>query len=235
MSVETKTITPDHINRVGRVLEFYVPHYRKNFHNTPYKSRTSIIRKAYPYIQSLPQGGWVLDVGAGRQLVERDLMRKYGDINCRMVTLDLPISPAEDLLVKDSNTVDHIFADGLYLPFRDETFSFLICNMAFECMSEEVIGEMRRVLKPQSHALVNFWDKDNLPENLDELVQDKKIRGRSRRLVNFRKFLRDNNMLVSSSDEVVNLFTSYGFVVKTLQQAHDNYNVWWEVDVARGG
>jgi SAM-dependent methyltransferase len=83
--------------------------------------------------------GAVLDIGCGEQPY-RTLVRQYTD---RYTAVEHPLSPAAPAVVD-------AFADIYTLPFKDSSFSTILCSAVLEHLAEPetALREMYRVLKP---------------------------------------------------------------------------------------
>lgn len=63
------------------------------------------------------------------------------------------------------------------MPFKDETFDFLLCRAAFKNFSQPVraLQEMYRVLKPGGRALIIDLRKDAPPASVSQAIDDMRL------------------------------------------------------------
>jgi len=133
-------------NRKNNILE--------NREDSPDESRGSLLRRVYPFISSLPKESFVLDLGAGRQIFEREYEETYGNKpTCQIFTLDIASIQSDRLLAEG---YPHVQATGRSLPLRDEQFDAVISNMAFDFMLPEALPELRRVAKSGASVFLNL-------------------------------------------------------------------------------
>ena len=103
----------------------------------------------------------VLDVGCGTGTLLEMIIREFDDI--RAAGLDISekmIEKAEELL---GDQVQLIVGDSENLPWHDSSFDLLICNSSFHHYPKpaNVLGEMKRVLKPDGRLVISdpWWTK----------------------------------------------------------------------------
>ena len=212
--------------------DFYSEIYLRFKQDSPDSSRTSLTRRAKHLLSQLTEEESVLDLGAGRQIFEREYARSYGKPTCQIVTFDIAKLRKRQLLTS-SFRASHIRGNGERLPFKNESFSLVLSNMALDFMPEIAIDELYRVVKPNGHVFINLHHPDLIPENLDELLNNKKLKKQERSVYEFWKFLRDNDKLLQDPDEIRTKFFSRGFRIIRLNEATDNRDKWWEVDLVK--
>jgi len=119
--------------------------------------------------------------------------------------------------------------------------------MALDFMPPEAMGELWRILNPGAHAFVNLHHPTIIPSDLDSQItkfnrkaMHKMVHGKEltlrevlTKLVLIHKaYLRDNNKLFQTEQQIVAAFCSYGFTVERValggSPIHDR---WWEVDL----
>ncbi len=107
--------------------------------------------------QSHMLGGDILDVGCGtKPYQELFSFTSYVGIDTHKSGHDHTDEPVD------------IFYDGKKFPLEDEAFDSVICNQVLEHVFEpdELLSEIRRVLKPQGHFLLTVpftWDEHEQP------------------------------------------------------------------------
>jgi len=239
-------------NPDGEAQVYYTLYYncainnRKNvlqehIEDSPGKSRSSLIERVYPYISSLRKDSLVLDLGAGRQIFEKEYEDKYGKPECDIITLDIAKIPKERLLAKD---YQHVLATGRALPFKNETFAALISNMAFDFMLPETLTQLHRVIKQGAWIFLNLhhpsltdYDIDTEIARLNRQMKYKKNIKPQKILqlavYQYHKHLRDNRLLFETEDQIRKVFGIGGFEVKGIEIKSDQNNKWWEVDLRK--
>ncbi|MGA9191417.1 MAG: methyltransferase domain-containing protein [Anaerolineales bacterium] len=101
-----------------------------------------------------PRGGSVLDVGCGTG-VHLEMYRKF---KCNLTGIDTSASMLERARTRLGPDADLRLANGTQMPFEDGHFDLVLCMLALHEMDDEVrigvMGEIRRVLKPEGRALL---------------------------------------------------------------------------------
>ena len=216
-------------NPVGVVARFYSRMYQREKSDSPDQSRVQLAKRIMPYMQQLGNDDYVLGLGSGTQLFEKQYLTTY-TTNAKIVTLDIAEIERRRLLAIKYG-VEHVVGDGSKLPFADNVFSFAVSNMALDFMPENAISELHRVLKPNAHALVGLHHPVLIPDDLEKLLEDPVIKQNVRDVLNFWKYLKDNNILFTNPNEIRNRFEKHGFIVKRVRETHDEHDKWWEVDL----
>ncbi|WP_426231232.1 class I SAM-dependent methyltransferase [Pararhizobium sp. DWP3-4] len=103
----------------------------------------------------------VLEVAAGTGVLTRAMASGLG-AETRIVATDLN-QPMLDLAIANQGVDDRITwkqADGLALPFEDQSFDIVACQFGVMFFPDKIAGyrEARRVLKPTGRYLFNVWD-----------------------------------------------------------------------------
>lgn len=215
------------------VVDFYSRLYRVDKSDSPEQSRTSLLRRSRPHIFSLTPRESMLDLGAGRQVFERQLIAAYGTPKCPIVTVDIANIPAEKLLMKDRENIFHIRADGSELPFENGSFSLAVSNMALDLMPKKAFTELYRVLKSGAHSILNLHHPFLIPDNIDEMMLSPKLGKSEKSILDFWEYLRINDVLFRNPDEIINSLSNIGFQVEKAKQATDLNDKWWEVDLVK--
>lgn len=220
------------VDPVCAINTFYSKFYLRDKEDSPDQSRVSLARKSKPIIVGLGAGDYVLDLGAGRQIFEREYERSYGQPACQIVTVDIAEIRKRQLLAKFGD-ISHLRASGPHLPFNNESFSLVVSNMALDFMPENTIDELYRVMKPGSVGLVNMHHPDLIPDDLDNKLSRSDLTERQRGIYEFWKYLRENNILYSDPFEIFDKFFSHGFIVKDIDKRNDSANSWWELELVK--
>ncbi len=224
------------------VGEIYTDFYTRNKNDSPDESRFALARKLDKYAAWFSKEDLVLDMGAGRQALERDyLSSRNPKPEFKIVTLDIARVTNGQLLARNYPQVRHVIQDGSSMEFDNDTFSLLVSNLALDFMPRTALKEAYRVLKPGRHALVNLHHPELIPEDLDEEIKRREILGyrhgriynKRMRTLQFWKYLRDNQILFTSPAEINQAFSSAGFGVECVKEASDREDKWWEVDLIK--
>jgi ubiquinone/menaquinone biosynthesis C-methylase UbiE len=228
-------IAPQQISEVARTLaDSYTPFYRSHKHHSPEKSRVSLMRRMHNEMLKLGPNDWVLDVGSGRQSLERQYHSDYGRPDCNVVTIDIARILKSDLLATRSVGANHVRADGNSLPFGDNTISLVVSNMALDFLGESAIEELDRVVKPGGHVLANLcFSYLNPPKYIFD-PQNPEERHRALRReednINFwYRFLEQHNILIKDPSEIGPRFSRHGFTAERIEPV----DVWWEADMIK--
>lgn len=237
----------------GNVAEvnraFYSAFYELEDNDSPDNSRLSLITRLHTYVSFLPQKAIVLDLGSGKQILEKEyshyLKKKKLSPNCQIITVDIAKIQRNQLLSKQP-WHQHIRADGEKLPFTDSSFDIVVSNMALDFMNKTAIKEVVRVAKKGSPAFFNFHHPALIPTNLDEMIAEcrrkisKKVGYGGKISTNkeltlksllHHRYLKDNSVLFQNTDQIKNSLTSYGFFVVSVCEGVSPGDRWWEADV----
>ncbi len=233
--MENITISPTTAFEPRKHLEkFYSNLYRGDANSdSPEQTKTSLLARSVSHIFSLREEDVIMDIGSGPQIIPRQLYKSYGPPKCKIVTVDMADIPEHKLLMKNRSNVTHVKADGSRLPFGNETFSLAVSNMALDLMPKETISELYRVSKPDSRAFLNLHHPLIIPENLDELLSDPRIKKGQKRALVFWQYLKRNNILFKNQTEIENAFVNAGFSIINIKEAGNSSDKWWEVDLVK--
>ncbi len=252
---EALSIPNPHENPREESRVSYSLYYRINEeHDSPYKSRKSLVQRLYPHALTLSYNSWILDIGSGRQAVEEEynaytrqqLQKGLPVTQCRIATLDIADLNQDQLV---GNGIPHVQASGDKLPFPDGIFPIVISNMAFDFMPSESKQELYRVLTPGGRVFLNLHHPSLISPDLYYLLnmQRRKIKnkmsfGKSVTIQDqltmdgllYRDYLRANGILYSSPEAIRNDFERYGFLVESVNLKNDTRkNKWWEVEMRK--
>lgn len=240
----------------GESRVFYTAYYKfsgrnrknkewENRDDSPDDSRASLIKRVHPFIDSLPQGSVVLDLGAGRQIFEKEYEDKYGKPPCRIVSMDIASIPKDRLL---ADGYPHIQASGRQMPFPDEQFDAVISNMAFDFMLPDALPELQRVAKSGASIFLNLHHPSLVNYDIDreqsKVARKMRHEGQFRRTNNEKlrlkravflhhKHLKDNRLLFEIPEQIEEYFSEGGFEVANVEIKSDLSDKWWEVDLVK--
>lgn len=246
---------PGH-NPDGESHAFYTAYYNysgrdrknkewENKDDSPDESRASLIKRVHPFIDSLPKGSTVLDLGAGRQIFEKEYEDKYGKPSCQIVTLDIAGIQTNRLLV---HGYPHIQASGRQMPFPDEQFNAVVSNMAFDFMLPEALLELQRIAKSGASIFLNLHHPSlvnyDIDRELNRVARKMRHEGQFRKankeklrlkraVFLHHKHLKDNRLLFETHDQIARYFSEGGFDIKSIELKSDSNDKWWEVDLAK--
>lgn len=231
MSVEAKigqTVSP---GTEREMSGFYTRYYVSEKEDSPNKSRVSLRKRLRNVCNSFAPNALVLDVGAGRQVFEREYAQAYGKQGLRMVSVDIASVSHKNMLANAAAA--HIRASGGTLPFNASVFDAAVSSMALDFMPPEAVLETQRVLKPGGKVLLNLHHPSLIPEKLDNIARRNRLSQRTREILDFFKYLRDNNILLADIPAIYERFEGHGFEVERIIEASDSHDKWWEVDMKK--
>ena len=121
-----------------------------------------------------PRGSDVLEVAPGPGYFAIELAKLGG---YRVTGLDIShtfVDIARKNAGKAGVNVEFRHGNASDMPFKDESFDFLLCRAAFKNFSQPVraLQEMYRVLKPGGRALIIDLRKDAPPAQVSQAVDD---------------------------------------------------------------
>lgn len=217
------------------LLNFYDHLYKgRSKSDSPDMSRISLLRRMRPILSALNSDARILDLGSGKQIMERQYWSAFGDPDCSIITVDFSKIHKQQLLMRKTRRITHIQADGDDLPFVDGAFRGVISNMALDFMSRHAIRELHRVMSPDSYGFINLHHASLIPDNLNDLIKNPHNTKTEQQIYRYWDFLRRNDMLTDNPDKIANTFTNAGFeLVNNVRLGQDSTDKWWEVDMAK--
>jgi len=152
----------------GAVARWYAALTRKSL-----KNFEELARRA---AEQIADGAAVLEVAPGPGYFAIELA-KLG--NYAITGLDISktfVEIARTNAAKARVRVDFQLGNASDMPFRDETFDFLVCCAAFKNFTEpqRALDEMYRVLRPGGKALIIDLRKDASMESINQAIRSMK-------------------------------------------------------------
>lgn len=139
----------------------------------PSRETEEVRRLVIRFIDLLPLGGEVLEVGTGSGDLAIPLARasrmRITALGSSVAAIDAARRNAEKAGVR----IDVQKADPARMPFPDSTFDFVICRAPMKNFPDPVgvLREMRRVLKPGRRGVILNLRRDVPPEQLTRYVE----------------------------------------------------------------
>lgn len=214
--------------------DIYTAHYVDNTTHGPEESRFALRTRALESITALGPDGWMLDLGSGRQIVERDLLSDYrGQVDCKIATIDIANIRRRKLLAGQSVGVHHIRGDGAQMPFADDKFDVVVSQMGLELMPEEAIGEMYRVMKPGGKAFINVLHS-SIVEWKTQSLKEKRRKAAPQQAQQFWDYYaREGNLFNRDPESIQEALGQYGFITKTIREVDNDHTAWIEIDLVK--
>ncbi len=238
---------------------YYSLFYETNISDSTPESRSSLIKRLESVRSSLPPGGVILDLGAGKQILEAEHISQFGTpktvYNWRgecvyaynFLTVDhTPLRP-DQLLAHDAPHVSHLKASGDQLdPIRDASLHVALSNLALDFMPRKSIEELHRVLVPGGRVFLNLSDpRSTIPNNLDDAyarmnykmygnrwTRKKPQKTEDRRtllMLKNKRMLRDAKELFETNEQIWETFTSYGFSLLSVTNCSQEDSDGWRM------
>lgn len=236
---------PDPIHQEEEAQAFYSRYYQSETDDSPIQARTSLSNRLFAVSSNFGQYHRVLDLGSGRGILETEYVQRFGTPPFRFVTVDIADFSKNQLF----HNFPHVQASGALLPFRNNEFDTIICNMAGDFMPAKTYEEIYRIAKPGSKVLFNFHHpKAIIPPDLDEKIirLEAKIRIKHKigkmpsqrdelqlAVLRHKLYLRDNDILFESQQKIRHTFLNCGFIIQQIAIAEVKLDKWWEVDLLR--
>ena len=215
----------------GLLAEHYSDAYKGAIkHDSPEKSRVSMNQRILGLAAEGILGKRVLSIGAGRQMLERQLLKHAGNKKglmegLRVVTMDIARIAARNLFAKKYG-VEHTRADAVALPYPDNQFGLVVSNHAIDFAPQEAYGEVRRVLAPGGKAIFYFHHPSML-----EAIDWVKNRGVNK----LWQYLKDSRVLLENEEQIRDRLAKYGLEVEEVKLNTDGMDQWWEVAAHKPG
>ena len=132
---------------------------------------------AHRLTKNLPADARILEVAPGPGYLSIELA-KYGQY--RITGLDISktfVEIATENARRASLKIDFRQGNASAMPFRKDTFDFIVCRAAFKNFSQPVaaMNEMYRVLRPGGRALIIDLRKDASMNDIDTYIEDARL------------------------------------------------------------
>ena len=137
--------------------------------STP-ECRATMADIVVPHLYTMSEGSIALDLGAGRQIFEAEIIDRHGAPPGQLITVDIADIAPSQLLAGSSTMVEHIQASGSDLPLADMSVDLAYSILAFDFFDprDDAVAELYRVLKPGARAYLALHDpKYVFPNDLD--------------------------------------------------------------------
>ena len=139
----------------------YTQYYQRRTSDSPPEARKELSNRLLQLIVeklSTQDSVAILDLGAGRQILEAELAASphFSALRnkVKIFTLDIADLHKKQLL---TSHFQHLRANGAELPFADNTFDIIFSCMAIDFMPRnQTFSEVSRVLKTNADVLINF-------------------------------------------------------------------------------
>lgn len=216
------------------VTNVYSSYWQREKVHGPDEARTSLARRMRPEFVKLGPSDFVLDLGAGRQAMERQILRNWRkQINCTFVTFDIAEIKASQLLRRSS--VMPVRGSGAHLPFRDGVFSAAMSSMGLELMPTGAIPELARVLKPGAsthlnvlHPSISSWKRDDLLKPAQHARKNDKMYADF-----WSHYAREDNVFGKGEANIEDVLQEFGFEVNRIDTVRSHNTSWIEIDATR--
>ena len=139
----------------------------RGFYEEVYKDKSHVCRQLYGFSHYIrrkhiakffgkSKPGLVLDCGCGIGLLSLTLCK----LGFSVISMDISLNAIlqAKTLFRKSQSPEFIVADAQFLPFRKETFDYLLCSEVLEHVENDklVLNEFFRILKSRSHLLLTI-------------------------------------------------------------------------------
>jgi SAM-dependent methyltransferase len=208
---------------LGLLSNYYNKLYQSEKHDSPDETRISLIRRLVAEIGLRTNGIRIniLNIGAGRQSLETQLASAHKDKDFYkqiiMFSMDRANLSAKSLLHKKSPFVR---SDAQQEPFGNNSFDFVISNMAIDFLPKKALKEASRILKNDGIALFNFHHPDLFRYDSD-----------NRYVQMAWDYMKRSNILYSTEEEIVETLRENNLEVISVERKYDKYkqDTWWEI------
>lgn len=209
--------------------------------HVPNPARSSMLERMRPVVEKLTPQDRVLDLGSGRQIMERFMLRGLnGRVapSCQFVTLDFADIKPGKLLERDTPSVVHVRGNGAQLPFRDGTFSAVFSDMAFEFMGDQKFAELGRVVKSDGHIFINVLHEKapdtQIPAYEERVAESRNNKQHLRSWVEYWKnYQKVCSEFTQNPQAVIEKFAQNGMAVSRYQFAESPSYDWVEIDARK--
>lgn len=214
--------------------EVYSLYWKQEKVHGPEEARVSLTRRFKSCLLNLEGNEWVLDLGAGRQAMERQWMRNWRNkIECNIATVDISSIRKRQLLQRSN--IHHSRADGARLPYKDGSFSAAISSMGLELMPTEAIPELARVLKPGGKAFINVLHPSISTGKAVSLSECHKRKGKTDNKYDkfWEYYAREDNVFGKGKNNIQKVLEEFGFGIDRIETVSSYLTAWIEIDITR--
>lgn len=209
----------------GVLASDYEKFYIANKSDSPEQSRTSLVRRIRNCI--VKDGIFparVLNIGSGPQVLEKQLLGFDSRIKkgFQFISIDIAKINPNKLLARKLDNAHHVRGDAVSLPFPDKSFGLVVSNHAIDfCPQDEAFKEAFRVLNDGGKGIFYLHHPSML----------EKTEGKDETVLVYWKYLRNENILFSTEDEIKAFLEGKGFVPLEISVKNDEIggDKWWEV------
>lgn len=227
-------------NRTSQQLmsHVYDIYWRNEKTHGPADARTSLLRRARPALKELAATEWALDLGAGRQVVEKQMLsNKNHGIKANIATIDIASLTRKQLLRRNAGNVHHARGDGTNLPYPDASFSVVISSMGLELMPFDAISELARVMRPDGKAFLNVLDPSVSSSKRDLVAMPKRNRRTTesdRRAQDFwDHYARPDNVFNKGEAAIRLALAEHGLNTERIETIEGRGSAWIEIEATR--
>lgn len=216
--------------------DVYGVYWRNEKTHGPSEARTSLLKRVMQSAVKLEESDWILDLGSGRQILERQIERDWADkIRAKIATIDIAELRKKQLLMRDDGKTHHARGDGASLPYKDASFAMAVSSMGLELMPTGAIAELARVLKPNGKALLNVLDPSISTNRRDLIAQPRRRTTDSdRRSQNFwSHYAREGNIFNKGESAIRSVMEEYGLNIDRIETREERDTAWIEIDATR--
>jgi ubiquinone/menaquinone biosynthesis C-methylase UbiE len=209
------------------LTEFYSKVYRGNEkHDSPEMSRIKMIRSLSTLCQNIDKRISILDIGAGRQALERQFYSTHKNTtwinHVSFFTVDIADIFNYKLLTSRSPKVTHIRANAVTLPFQDNAFDITVSNLAIDFLPHDAFSEVSRTLSEHGNAIFHFHHP-SLTKNQSPNPSISK----------FWDYLDDHSVLFQNERSIVHTLGQHGLDVFKSNIETDGKDSWWAVTATK--
>lgn len=217
--------------------EVYGVYWKTEKTHGPAHARNSLSKRAMADLLNLEPTEWVLDLGAGRQALERQWSNWQQNIQAQVATVDIAEIKRRQLLKGTSAKIHHVRGDGAQLPYQDGTFSVAVSSMGLELMPNQSIAELARVVKPDGKVFLNVLDPSVSARKRDLVAEPRRNRRTSesdKRAQEFwNYYARGENVFNKGEDAIRQVMGEFGLGIDRIETIETHGTAWIEIDATR--
>jgi len=168
----------------------------------------------------------ILEVGCGDGRSIKDVL----DITKNIAAIDHDLKAVDDAInnFKNYPSIKIVLADAKNIPFKDETFDFILCLTTFANFADnkyKILEEMKRVLKKDGKIIISVFSEDafeermkvykNIPSTIKKVIDN--------RTVIFEGSGEDIVSEQFSQDELKKIFETVNLKIDSIQKSGIGY------------